>query len=142
MKSFPLKTLVGELFSPQDRNNKDSTTMLETLGTIYIKAMIKDIEDKTKYTYKYLSISGTEYSWEHFLDTTKKSMLGKMVTNNLAEISSACVTSQVKTYGRIVRCNATAISYMSRNGYLSRPTAKKDLKEVNRGTFHDFSEVL
>ena len=42
-----MKKLVEELFSPQDRNNKDSTTMLETLGTIAVKAMVKDLEDKT-----------------------------------------------------------------------------------------------
>ena len=55
-----------ELFSPQDRDNKYSTTMLETLGMIYIKAMIKEAEDLKKATYKYLSISGTDYSWEHY----------------------------------------------------------------------------
>ena len=49
--------------------------MLDTQGTIAVKAMIKDIGDKTKATYKYLSISGTEYSWGHFPETTNKSML-------------------------------------------------------------------
>ena len=52
-----------ELLSPQDRGNKKSTTMLEKLCMIAVKDMIKDIEDKPKDTYKYLSISGTEYSW-------------------------------------------------------------------------------
>ena len=65
MKAFPLKKLVEELFSPQYRNNKDSTAMLETLFTIALKVMIKDLEDKKKATYKYLSLSGSEYSWEH-----------------------------------------------------------------------------
>ena len=40
-KAFPLKKLVEELFSPQDRDNKDSTTMLETLRMIDVKPMIK-----------------------------------------------------------------------------------------------------
>ena len=61
-KAFPLKKMVEELFVPQDRNNKDSTPMLETLWTIALKAMIKELEDKTKATYKYLSLSGSEYS--------------------------------------------------------------------------------
>ena len=65
-----------------------------------------------------------------------------MVANDLAEISFAGVTSRVQTYGRIGMCNAAAISDMSRNGYLSRPTTKKDLKEGNRGLFHDFPEEL
>ena len=72
----------------------------------------------------------------------KKSMLGKMVNNDIAESSFAGVTSQVQTYGRIGMCNAAAISDMSINGYLSRPTTKKDLKEGNRGLFHDFPEEL
>ena len=116
--------------------------MLETLGTIAVKAMIKEIQDKTKATYKYLSISGTEYSWEYCLETTKKAMLGKIVTNNFAERSFEGVTSQVQTYGRIGMCNSAAIRNMSRNGYLSRPNTKKDLKEGNRGMFHDFPEEL
>ena len=109
--------------------------MLDTLGTIALKEMIKELEDKTKATYKYLSISGYEYSWEHCLETTKKAMLGKMVTNDLAESSFTGVTYQVQTYGHTGMCNAAYISDMSRNGYLSRPTTKKDLKKVNRGYF-------
>ena len=58
-----MNKLVEELLSPQDRGNKKSTTMLEKLCMIAVKDMIKDIEDKPKDTYKYLSISGTEYSW-------------------------------------------------------------------------------
>ena len=141
-KAFTLKKPVEELFSPQYRDNKDSTTMLQTLGMIAFKAMIKQLKDKTKATYKYLSISGTEYSLEHCPETTKKSMLGKMVTNNLSESSFAGVTSQVQTYERVGMCNAAAISDMSGNEYLSRPTNKKVLKEGNRGVFHDFPEQL
>ena len=84
-KAFPLKKLVEELFSPQDRDNKYSPNTLETLGVISFKDMIKDIEDKTNAAYKYLSIFGTEYSWEHCSEATKKYMLVKMVTNDLVE---------------------------------------------------------
>ena len=137
-----MKKLVEELFAPQDRDNKDITPMLDTIGTISLKAMIKELEYKTKATYKYLSLSGSEYSWENFPETTKKAMLGKMATNDLAESSFAGVTSQVQNYGRIGMFNATDISDMSRNGYLSRPITKKDLKEVNMGLFHDLPEEL
>ena len=60
-KAFPLKKLTEELFAPQYRDNKYSTPMLETLGMISLKTMIKELEDKTKATYKYLSLSGSEY---------------------------------------------------------------------------------
>ena len=69
-------------------------------------------------------------------------MLGKMVTNNLIEISLIGVTSQVQNYGRIGMCNAAAIVNLSRNGCFSCPTTKKELKEGNRGMFHDFPEEL
>ena len=39
-------------------------------------------------------------------------------------------------------CNVAAISNMFRNGYLPRPTTNKDLKEGNRGMFHDLPEEL
>ena len=69
-------------------------------------------------------------------------MLGKMVTNDLAERKFGGVTSQLQTYVRIGICNAATINYMSKNGYLSRPITKKDLKEGNRGLFYDFPEEL
>ena len=116
--------------------------MLETPGKISVKALIKELEDKTKATYKYLSIFGTKYSWDHCTETTKKAMLGKIVTTDLSERSFAGVTSQVQTYGWIDMCNASDISDMYRNGYLYRPNTKKDLKEGNRGMFHDFTEEL
>ena len=89
--------------------------MLETPGKISVKALIKELEDKTKATYKYLSIFGTNYSWDHCTETTKKAMLGKIVTTNLSERSFAGVTSKVQTYGWIDMCNASDISNMSIN---------------------------
>ena len=44
-----------------------------------------------------------------------KSMLGKMVTNDIAERLFTGVTYQVQTYGRIGMCNAASIIDMSRN---------------------------
>ena len=69
-------------------------------------------------------------------------MIGKMVTNDIAESSFSGVTSQVQNYGRIGMFNAADISEMFRNGYLYRPTTKKDLKEGNRAIFHYFPEDL
>ena len=131
-----------ELLSPHDRNKKDSTTIMEIIVTIAVKDTIKEIEDKTKATYKYLSIYGTEYYWEHCPETTNKSMLGKMVTNDIAENSFVGVTPQIQTYGRIGICNDASISGISRNLYLYCPTTKKDPKDGNKGTFHDFPEEL
>ena len=65
-----------------------------------------------------------------------------MVTNDLSESSFAGVTPQFQTYGRIGMCNDADIINMSRNGYLSIPTTKKDIKEGNWEMFHDFTEEL
>ena len=67
--------------------------MLDKLGIIDVKATIKELEDKNKATYKYLSIFGTENSWDHLPETTNKAMLWKMVTNDLSESSFEGVTS-------------------------------------------------
>ena len=40
-KAFTLKKLVEELFLPQELDNKDSNIIMDTLGTIDFKAMIK-----------------------------------------------------------------------------------------------------
>ena len=55
-KAVPLKELIKELFSPTNLDNQDSTKMLETITTIGIQALIDELLDEKKATYKYLSI--------------------------------------------------------------------------------------
>ena len=69
-------------------------------------------------------------------------MLGKMVTNDLAESSFAGVTTQVQTYGRIDMCSAAAVSDMARNGFFARPTTKKSIDNDKRGIFFTLPEEL
>ena len=94
-KAVPLKELIKEIFHPVDEDNHHSTEMLENLAGIGIAALIAELEDEDKATYKYLSISGTEFSYEHCPDNVKKAMIGKMASNDLAESSFAGVTAQV-----------------------------------------------
>ena len=58
-KAVPIKDLIKELFSPTNLDNQDSTEMLEKIASIGIKALTDELEDNSKATYKYLSISGT-----------------------------------------------------------------------------------
>ena len=69
-------------------------------------------------------------------------MLGKMVTNDLAESSFAGVTAQVQTYGRIDMCSAATVSDMARNGFFARPTTKKNIGNDKRGVFFTLPEEL
>ena len=58
--------------------------------------MIAKLEDESKATFKYLSISKSESSFKHCPEDVKKAMLGKMVPNDLTESSFAGVTAQVQ----------------------------------------------
>ena len=93
-------------------------------------------------TYKYLSISGSHFSYDHCPETTKTAMLGMMATNDHAESSFAGVTAQIQTYGRIGMHGAAAVSDMQRNKFLSGPTTKKGIAKNERGLFHELPEEL
>ena len=116
-KKLHLKELRKELFMPSDPDNIDSTDLLEKVAAVGVQAMIDELLDEKKATYKYLSISGSEFSYEHCPDEVKKSMLGVMASNDLAESSFAGVTAQVQCYGRIGMCNAAAVSDAARNNF-------------------------
>lgn len=141
-KSVPYSKLIDELFSPKDDDNKDSTEILETVAKLGIDAMLCELEDETKATYKYLSVSGSPYSFEHCPEEVKEAMMGMMAVNDLAESSFAGVTAQVQCYGRIGMHAAAAVSDMSRNKFLSRPTTNNEISNNKRGLFHGLPEEL
>ena len=45
-------------------------------------------------------------------------------------------------YGRIGMRNAAAVGDMSRNGFLSHPTTRKEIKEQKRGLYHTIVQEL
>ena len=141
-KTIPYKNLIAELFDPQDDDNRESTSMLEDVALIGIEAIRTELLDKKKATYKYLSISGSHFSYDHCPETTKTEMLGMMATNDHAESSFAGVTAQIQTYGRIGMHGAAAVSDMQRNKFLSGPTTKKGIAKNERGLFHELPEEL
>ena len=141
-KSVPYKMLLKELFHPSDQDNKDCTSTLEEVAHIAIEAIRKELEDENKATYKYLSISGSSFSFDHCSDEEKKAMLGKMATNDLSESAFAGVTAQVQCYGRIDMFSAAAVSDVDRNDFLSRPLTKKEMEADERGLFHGLPEEL
>ncbi len=59
-KAVPYKELLKELFEPADQDNKDSMEILEIVGTVAENALLYELEDQKKATWKYLSRSGTE----------------------------------------------------------------------------------
>ena len=50
-----------------------------------VDAICTELQNKKKAVYKYLSISGLEYSWNHCGEEKKKALLGNTATNDKAE---------------------------------------------------------
>ena len=133
-KAVPLKEIIKELFSLTNLDNQYSTKMLETITTIGIQALIDEILDKKKATYKYLYISGSEFSHEHCPNDVKIAMLGQWASNDLAESSFAGLTALVQCYGRIGMSNSAAVSDFARNGLLNRDGTKKQINHSTTST--------
>jgi hypothetical protein len=131
-----------ELFNPMDKDNKDSTPLLENLTAIAAQAWIDELLDPKKATFQYLSESGSDYCWSHCSDEVKTALMGKMAVNDRAESSFAGITAQIQDYGRIGYANGAAISDMGRNGFLDLPLTKTDLKGQKRGMFYSLSKEL
>ena len=142
IKAVPLMELRKELFTPTDQDNKDSTPMLEELVVVAATRWIEELLDTTKATYPLMSVSGGEYSWDGSSDNLKKAFLGMMAVNDLAESAFAGVTAQLQVFGRIDMSSAAAISDMARNGFLDRPTTKKEMSGKKTSLFHDLPEEL
>jgi hypothetical protein len=52
-KAVPLKNLIKELFRSVNKDNQNSTEMLEKLVGVGIAALIGKLEDKKKTSYRY-----------------------------------------------------------------------------------------
>ena len=113
--AVPLKEMCRELFHPMDKDNKDSTPLIENLTAIAARAWIDELLDPKKATFQYLSESGSDYCWSHFSDEVKTALMGKMAVNDRAESSFAGVTAQIQDYGRIGLANSAAIRDMGCN---------------------------
>ena len=109
-----------ELFSPASLTNVRTSEMLFVLAKTAAKAIYDKLRDESKPTFKYLSISGSEYSWNGCGEARKKALLGKKATNDEAESALGGMTSNIQRYGRINISCAGAISDAKRNKFLQR----------------------
>jgi hypothetical protein len=133
-----------ELFSPVSLTNIGTSEMLIVLAKTAARAIYDELRDESKATFKYLSVSGSEYSWNGCGEARKKALLGKKATNDEAESALGGTTSNIQQYGRINISSAGAISDAKRNGFLQReymPPRKKSSAKA-QGIFHGLSEVL
>ena len=59
-------------------------------------AICTELQDEKKATYKYLSISGSEYSWSRRGEDKKKALLGNTATNDEAESTLGGTTATIQ----------------------------------------------
>ena len=137
-KVVHLALLRDELFHPVREDNINSEGIVKSLAAVATEALLDELHNTNKASYKYLSSSGSPFSYEHCPENIKKDMIGKMDTNDLAESSFAGVTSQIQKYSRINIAGAAAISDMQRNKYFSY----KGNGTGKVGVFHQFSEGI
>ena len=133
-KVVPMAMLKDEIFHPIIEDNLSSTCLVKEIARIAVEAFLEELRDPAKATFKYLSSSGSEFSFEHCPEAIKRDMLGKMATNDCAESSFGGVTNQLQQYSRLSIPAAAAVSDMRRNNFFSR--------EKHKGLFHGFPEEI
>ena len=73
------------LFDPTRETDKETTSKVIELTTTAIVAIISELEDEKKATYKYLNISGSDYCFANCSNKRKAALLGVMATNDKAK---------------------------------------------------------
>lgn len=130
------------LFHPTKKADKQTTKRVVELSEIATEALVRELLDEKKATYKYLSVSGSSYSAAHNdFDSQKKALVGVTATNDEAESALGGITSNVQKYGRICLSSAGAVSDTKRNKFLNRGTAS-GAGMSRPGLFHELDEDI
>ncbi len=92
-------TIVSVNVSPSNKTSKEAT-----------EALVRELLDEKKATYKYLSVSESEYSAAHNnFESRQETLLGVHATNDEAESVLGGITSNIRKYGRINLSSASAV---------------------------------
>jgi hypothetical protein len=78
-----------------------TTDRVHELGSIAASTIITDLLDQNKATYKYLSVSKSEFSHGYLTEERKQSLIGIRATNDEAESVLGGATANIQRYGRI-----------------------------------------
>ena len=131
------------LFNPSRKTLRRTRMRTIELAKTAAEAILTELYDEGKATYKYLSRSKSEYCWKHCSEERKSALLGNKATNDEAESTLGGTTYQVQKYGRINLSNAAGVSDLKRNAFLHRnrkAKSKNDKKPT--GIFHEYSKEL
>ena len=143
-KVLHLTKLRDELFSPKNKTNKSADDRVIELAKVGESQMVTELEDPKKATYRYLSISKSEYLYTYASDERKKDMLGSECTSDLAESALGGCTAIIQKSNRINLKAAGAVSDLKRNGYFERVVTKvRGRKRTKpKGLFRQFSKNI
>lgn len=64
------------LFGPTRATDKETTEQVVELASVAVKAVISELENEKKATYKYLDISGSDYCYANSSDERKRGFVG------------------------------------------------------------------
>ena len=129
-----------QLFSPTRSTVMKTSHRVKELTKIAATTILTELHDTKKATNKYLSSSGSEYSWMHCSAARKTALLGTTATNDQAESTLGGCTAQIQKFGRISLSSAAAVSDLKRNGFFSRQPSKNNGNR--KGIFHEYNENL
>jgi len=137
-KVLPYAELRKELFHPSDSTNAATNNRLVELAGVAAQAILNELHDEKKATYKYLSISESKYCVSGCPLEVQKALRGLEATNDRSESALGGTTRQLQLHGRISIQNAAAVADAKSNGYFRRFTNKDKDRIHTKGMFYQF----
>eukprot|EP00956_Cyclotella_meneghiniana_P024479 scaffold49223_cov104-Cyclotella_meneghiniana.AAC.1 len=135
---FKKKQMKVEARKDGETDKETTNTVIELSGTA-VEAVITELEDKRKATFKYLDISGSEYCFSNCTEVKKAALMGVTATNDEAESALGSVTGNIQCYGRSNLFAAAAVASAKRTKVFQRKDAKG---KRSLGIFHQFDKQV
>ena len=140
-KVLQFAELRKELFHLSDPTNTATDQRLVELARVADQGILDELHDQKKATWKYLSISGSHFSYQGCPPNVWNELLGRDATNDRSESALGGTTHQLQQYGQIGITNAAAVSDAKTNGYFRRFTCQSGRTET-KGMFHQFERRM
>jgi len=140
-KVLQFAELRKELFHPSDPTNAPTDKRLVQLARVAAQGILDELHDQKKASWKYLSISGSHFSYQGCPLNVRNELLGRDAMNDRSESALGGTTHQLQQYGRIGITNAAAASDAKTNGYFCQFTCQSVRTEA-KGMFHQFERRM
>ena len=101
---------VKEMFYPKVPTNMACTVRLLQLAIVFVDTVLEEMEDKTKATYRNLSISGSEIFYESVKNVEDKLLFNIKAVNDDSESALGRTTANIQCGNRIDDTSAAGCS--------------------------------